>query len=229
MAPAPTRFEGFADPDGRFFRALARNQRREWFQAHRVEYDEGWLAPMRLLLAELRERVDPLFVRHAVGEPKVFRLNRDVRFSKDKSPYKTHIGGYVPLGDGHGPHNPVAVYVQLGTSTFVGAGHYLMEPAQLARYRAAVLDERSGSALARIVAGLERAKFEIISFGALRTVPRGVDPTHPRADLLKRKSLAVHFPALPKRLVVSRAFVRWLVERIDTARPLVEWLADETG
>jgi uncharacterized protein (TIGR02453 family) len=152
-----TRFGGFADADGRFFRALAKNQKREWFQAHRAEYDQGWVAPMKLLLAEVRERIDPLFPRHALGDPKVFRINRDVRFSKDKSPYKTHIGGYVPLGaGGSGPRNPVPLYVQLGTEMFVGAGHYMMEPDQLVRYRAAVLDEKTGAALAKIVAGLER-------------------------------------------------------------------------
>ena len=227
---APTRFEGFADADARFFRTLAKHQRREWFQAHRAEYDDGWVTPMRLLLAELRERIDPLFVRHALGEPKIFRIHRDVRFSKDKSPYKTHVGGYVPLaGAGKGPGQPVPVYVQLGTETFVGAGHYMMEPAQLARYRAAVLDDDAGPALARIVSGLEKAKFRIVSFDALKKVPRGIDPAHPRAELLKRKSLAVEFPALPKRLVVSRALVNWLVERADKARPLVEWLADQTG
>src|SRR5262245_43838605 len=174
----PTRFTGFADVDGRFFRRLAKNQRREWFQAHRSEYDDGWVAPMRLLLAEVRERIDPLFVRHALGDPKIFRINRDVRFSKDQSPYKPHIGGYVPLGDGHGPHNPVPLYIQLGTSTFVGAGHYMMDPPQLERYRAAVLDDGTGRALARIVAGLERAKFKIVSFDALKRVPKGMDPEH---------------------------------------------------
>ena len=225
-----TRFSGFADADGRFFRALARTQKREWFQAHRAEYDQGWVAPMKLLLAEVRERIDPLFPRHALGDPKVFRINRDVRFSKDKSPYKTHIGGYVPLGaGGGGPRNPVPLYVQLGTEMLVGAGHYMMEPDQLVRYRAAVLDEKTGAALAKIVAGLERAKFTVVSYDALKNVPRGMDPAHPRAELLKRKSLAVEFPPLPKKLIVSRAFVGWLVERVERARPLVEWLAEETA
>src|SRR5207342_873706 len=96
------------------------------------------------------------------------------RFSKDKSPYKTHIGGYVPLaGAGGGPEQPVPIYVQLGTETFVGAGHYMMQPPQLERYRAAVLDDGTGAALARIVAGLEKAKFRIVSFDALKKVPRG--------------------------------------------------------
>src|SRR5262249_13422800 len=59
--------EGFADRQARFFRALARNQSREWFAAHRAEYEEGWLAPMKALLAEVRERIDPVFPRHPLA------------------------------------------------------------------------------------------------------------------------------------------------------------------
>jgi len=111
----PARFEGFADRDRRFFRALARNQRREWFEAHRKEYEDGWQTPMKMLLAEVRERIDPLFPQHPLGAPKVFRINRDVRFSKDKSPYKTHIGGYVAIdGSTPGPSAAAALYVHLG-------------------------------------------------------------------------------------------------------------------
>src|SRR5262245_23683256 len=185
---------------------------------------------MRLLLAEVRERIDPLFVHHALGEPKIFRLHRDVRFAKDKSPYKTHIGGYVPLaGTGPGPSQPVAVYVQFGTETFVGAGHYLMDPGQLLRYREAVLDDRRGRALTRVVSALERAGCTPVAIGTLKKVPRGIDPAHPRAELLKRKSLAFHFPPIPKRLIASRALVGWLVQQTAKAVPVVEWLADVTG
>ena len=147
------RFEGFADRDGRFFRALARNQRREWFEAHRREYEDGWLAPMKALLAEVRERIDPLFPRQPLGKPKVFRIYRDVRFSKDKSPYKTHIGGYVAIdGAGEGPSTPAALYVHVGAKeVFVAAGQYMMDPRQLAHFRAAVLDDRQGCELVAIL------------------------------------------------------------------------------
>src|SRR5262245_53764319 len=122
-AKVPERFEGFADRDARFFRALARNQRREWFELHRREYEEGWLAPMKALLAELRERLDPLFPQLPLAQPKVFRIHRDVRFSKDKSPYKTHIGGYVAVEGGQaGPSATAVLYVHVGaTETFVGS------------------------------------------------------------------------------------------------------------
>src|SRR4030095_5395206 len=120
--------------------------------------------------------------------------------------YKTHIGGYVPLAQGgHGPSQPIPLYLQLGTETFVGAGHYMMDPSQLARYREAVLDDRHGRDLARILATATKAGLEVGSFDTLKKVPRGVDPEHPRADLLKRKGLTLHVTAVPKRLVVSRA------------------------
>jgi uncharacterized protein (TIGR02453 family) len=145
-----TRFAGFADADGRFFRALAKHQNREWFQAHRADYWLRTRVVLNLLLAEIRERIDPLFAQHALGDPKVFRSPRRA-LSKDKSPYKTHIGGYVPLSTGGDGPPSGAVYVQLGTEMFVGAGHYMMEPDQIVRYRAAVLDGKTGTALAKIV------------------------------------------------------------------------------
>jgi uncharacterized protein (TIGR02453 family) len=227
----PSRFEGFADRNGRFFGALARNQRREWFEMHRDEYDKGWLVPMKALLAEVRERIEPLFRHEPLAQPKVFRIHRDVRFSKDKSPYKTHIGGYVAIdGAGQGPSAPAALYVHVGArEVFVAAGQYMMDGEQLARFREAVIDERRGRELAAMLRGLTRAGFAVGSHDVLQRVPRGVDPAHPRADLLKRKGLIVSFPAPPSELLVSRGFVDWLVTHTKRAVPLVEWLAAVTA
>ena len=225
-ATAP-RFEGFADRDGRFFRALARNQRREWFAAHRREYEDGWLAPMKALLAEVRERIDALFPRHPLAEPKVFRIHRDVRFSRDKSPYKTHIGGYVAIdGVGQGPSAPAALYVHIGAGeVFVAAGQYMMDAGQLARFREAVVDDPRGGELVAILRKLTRAGFAVGSHDVLQRVPRGLDPGHPRAGLLKRKGLIVTFPEPPRGLLVARPLVDWLVTQTKRAVPLVEWLA----
>jgi uncharacterized protein (TIGR02453 family) len=221
------RFEGFADREGRFFRALARNQRRAWFEAHRREYEDGWLAPMKALLAEIRERIDPLFAHHPLGEPKVFRIHRDVRFSKDKSPYKTHIGGYVAIDRiGQGPSAPAPLYLHVAANElFVAGGQYMMDPGQLARFREAVVDERRGGELAAILRKLTRAGFTVGSHDVLQRVPRGFDPDHPRADLLTRKGLIVTFPDLPRALLVTRALLDRLVTHTKRAVPLVEWLA----
>lgn len=226
-AKTPARFDGFADRDGRFFRALAKNQRREWFEMHRREYEDGWNAPMKALLAEVRERIDPLFPQHPLGAPKIFRIYRDVRFAKDKSPYKTHIGGYVAIdGGGQGPSAAAALYLHVGAGElFVAAGQYMMDPAQLARFREAVLDDDRGRALGAILGKLARARFAVGSHDVLKGVPRGLDPEHPRADLLKRKGLIVTFPGPPRDLLVKRTLVDWLVRHTKPVVPLVEWLA----
>ncbi len=221
------RFEGFADRDARFFRALAKNQRRDWFAAHHDEYEAGWQSPMKALLEEVRERLDPLFPHHPLADPKVFRIHRDVRFSKDKSPYKTHIGGYVALaGGGNGPSAIAPLYLHVGTTErFAAAGHYMMDGPQLARFRAAVLDERSGARLGAMLKRLRRAGYEPGAHDTLKNVPRGIDPSHPRAEILKRKGLIVSFPEIPRDLLVRRELLDWLVKQARRAVPLVEWLA----
>ena len=224
---ASSGFRGFADRDGRFFRALARNQRREWFAMHRREYEEGWLAPMKALLADVRARIDGLYTHHPIAEPHVFRIHRDVRFAKDKSPYKTHIGGYLGIAGGApGPSAPAALYVHIAArELFVCAGHYMMDGPKLARFRQDVLDAGRGEALAAIVRKLTRAGFTVGSHHTLQRVPRGVDPEHPRADLLRRKGLIVSFPEPARALLVSPTLVDWIVTHVKRTVPLVEWLA----
>lgn len=228
---SPTaRFEGFADRDARFFRALAKHQSREWFAAHRDEYEHGWLVPMKLLLAEVREQIAPRYVHEEIAAPKVFRIHRDVRFAKDKSPYKTHIGGYLAIdGTSAGPAGAAALYVHVGADElFVCAGQYMMDGEQLKRFRAAVIDAKRGKELTTLLRPLLRAGFTVDSHERLQRVPRGFDPEHPQADLLRRKGLIVAFPAPARSLLVSRKLVDWLATHSKRAVPLVEWLAAVT-
>lgn len=225
-APPEGRFAGFADTQARFFRALAKNQNREWFLAHRDEYERGWKQPMEALLDEVRDGLARVYPGRDLGEATVFRIFRDVRFSRDKSPYKTQIAGYVPFARAaKAPGGPVAVYLHIGLEHYVGAGHYMMDGAQLERYRAAVLDERSGAELARIAGRLERAGFAIHARESLSKPPRGVAADHPRADLVKQKGLVAGFPGFAKDLIVSRDLVGWIVQHARKTAPLVEWLA----
>ncbi len=229
-ASTPARFDGFADRDGRFFAALAKNQRRDWFALHRDEYEVGWQTPMKALLAEVRERIEARFEHEELAAPKIFRIHRDVRFAKDKSPYKTHIGGYVGIaGSGDGPSGVAALYVHVGAGeVFVAAGQYVMDAEQLGRFREAVADDRRGGELSAVLRKLTRAGFRAGSHDALQRVPRGFDADHPRADLLKRKGLIVTFPDPPRRLLVTPGLVDWLATHAKRAVPLVEWLAATT-
>lgn len=226
----PARFTGFADRDARFFKALAKHQDRDWFAAHRDEYDAGWLAPMKALLAAVRAKLVPRYAHEEIAAPKVFRIHRDVRFSKDKSPYKTHIGGYLGIAGGNvGPSGAAALYVHVAADElFVGAGQYMMDGEQLKRFRAAVDDPKRGAELAKLLATLTRAGFTVESHEQTQRVPRGFDPDHPRADLLRRKGLFVGFPDLDRTLLTSPKLVDWIVAHARKPVPLVEWLAATT-
>ena len=226
------RFEGFADADGRFFKALAKHNEKNWFSAHKAEFEEGWNAPMKLLLSDVKQKIDHAYPHCDLDEPKVFRIFRDVRFSKDKAPYKTHIGGYIPLrrGGRKATDLPMALYFHAGaTEMFGAAGHYMMQPEGLARFRAAVAASSSGAELDRILRKLAFKGFVTGSHEELKRVPKGYDPDHSRAHLLKRKGLVVTFPDLPKGLAAKSALTKWVTDACKTAAPLVEWLAFATA
>jgi uncharacterized protein (TIGR02453 family) len=224
-------FSGFADADVRFFKQLARHQDRDWFLAHKQAFEEGYNQPMKALLAELREGIDRHFPHCDLGEAKVFRIFRDVRFSKDKSPYKTHLGGYVPVkSSAKGPGGPVAVYMHVGAEeSFAGSGHYVMESPALDRFRAAVVDAKRGKELDGILARLAKKGYAAVSHEALKRVPKGFDPEHPRSELLKGKGLTVTFPKLPKGILASPKLLPWLVSGAKDVAPFVEWLVFATA
>lgn len=227
-----TTFKGFADGDAKFWKGLAKKNERAWFNAHKAEFEEGWNAPMKLLLADVRAAIDKAYPHLDLGEPKVFRVFRDVRFSKDKAPYKTHIGGFIPLERSGKKVTdlPMALYFHVGaTEIFGAAGHYMMESDSLARFRKAVADDKQGRELTKLIASLAKAGFEASSHEALKRVPKGYDPEHPRAELLKAKGLIVTFPPVPKNLLTSPKLVPWLAAACKKASPLVELLAFATA
>src|SRR6478609_4649795 len=132
-------FSGFANE--RFFQRLAKNQDRAWFKAHQAEFELGFQAPMKELLAEVRAGIDRAYRHCELDQPKVLRIFRDVRFSKDKSPYKTNIAGLLPVNRrGNVTEVPMALYVHVGLpNSFAAAGHYMMDARSLERFRAAVV------------------------------------------------------------------------------------------
>jgi len=220
-------FKGFADRDGSFWKALARHQDRDWFKEHKSRYEEDWVHPLEALLLDVRAGLAPSYARGALEEPKVFRIYRDVRFGKDKSPFKTNISGTISLrGNGGTMDKPVALYLQLGAETFAAAGHYQLQPEPLAKFRRAVADPTRGPELAKLVRSLEKKGFVIDAAARLVRVPRGFDADHPLADLLKLKGLVVRFPPLPS--IEKPAFATWLHEKCAIAAPLVRWTAAAT-
>jgi uncharacterized protein (TIGR02453 family) len=170
---------------------------------------------MEALLAELADEFGP---------GKVFRPFRDVRFSNDKTPYKTHCGAVVERGRGGG-----AYYVEVGPAGLrVGGGSFAMAADQLARFRTAVDDERRGERLRKVLAELVAAGWEQRG-DVMRTRPRGVPPEHPRLDLLRHRTLYVvrawePDDALHERVTLDRVRTSW-----RELRAFNEWCEDHVG
>jgi len=223
-------FSGFADAGAKFFRLLSKNQNRDWFQKHKAEFETGWQQPMKELLQQVREGIDRAFDHTDLDDPKLFRIFRDVRFSKDKAPYKTHVGGIIPLKrQGKVTEVPMALYMHVGEpKSFGAAGHYMMDPRSLERFRAAVADDKRGAELDKLLKGLVKKGFVVGSHDFYKRVPKGYDPEHPRAEHLRRKGLTVAFPELPKGILATPKLVPWVVTQTKAAAPLVEWLAFAT-
>jgi uncharacterized protein (TIGR02453 family) len=202
-------FTGFGDGAVEFYDGLEADNSKAYWSDHREVYEQDVRAPMQALLAACEAEFGP---------GKIFRPYRDVRFSADKTPYKTHCGATAG-----------GFYVQVGAEGLLAAaGYYVMAPDQVARYRAAVDDERRGSELERRLAGVRGAGLDV-GGEQLRTRPRGTAPDHPRLELLRHKGLHAHRTWAPDDGLHSAAALDRVVGVWRAARPLVEWLDDHVG
>ncbi len=221
-----TAFTGFPRAAMQFWYELAAEMDKPWFEANKARYQAEWVAPMTALLATVRPRLARAYRTVALGEPKVLRIHRDVRFSKDKTPYKTHLGAVISLaGASMAEGGAAALYVHLGIDEeIVGVGTYRFGPAQLTAWRAAVAG-KPGVELARTVGRLRAAGYQVGGHDDYKKVPRGLDAEHPRAEFLKMKGLTGSAPPIPRGLVHDAAFAAWLVEHATALAPVVTWLA----
>lgn len=204
-----TSFAGIPDAAFQFYSGLEENNNRDWWLEHKATYDAAVKVPLTLLLAELEPRF---------GACKLFRPNRDIRFSPDKSPYKTAQGAFASVADG------VGFYLQLSADgLLIGGGCHVHTPAQVTRYRIAVDSPASGEALQAIVQGVEAAGFAVEG-ESLKTVPRGFEKDHPRAELLKHKSITAGMNVGQPDWLATPGAADGVARRWEELRPLVEWI-----
>ena len=204
-------FKGWPVEAVEFFEQLEADNTKAFWTDNKHVYEECVKAPMLELLTELEQRG---------GAGKIFRPNRDVRFSKDKSPYKTNIAAMLERGG----------YVSLSAEGFsTGTGYYMMAKDQLAKFRAAIDDDKTGRQLERTITKVRDADIEVTSHDSLKTAPRGYDADHPRIELLRMKGCiawrqwdigAWLDTAKPKDRVITV---------LDAAKPLVKWLDTNVG
>jgi uncharacterized protein (TIGR02453 family) len=220
------RFTGFPPGGFDFFLELQARQSREWFKANKERYEYLWVRPLRALLEDLSERLSDVFPEMPEAPKHIFRIQRDTRFSPDKSPYKTHVAAHVhvrphSVGDWSAP----GMYIHFGLDDSVAAiGRWGMDKEAVQVYRQAVAHERKGTELQKLVDGLKAAGFHVSSHESLKRVPPPYPQDHPRGELLKLKGLAVSVDDLPEELMPSPELLDWLSDRLHQAAPVAHWL-----
>ena len=225
-----TSFRGFDRDAMQFWHELASEMSKEWFTANKQRYQTVWVEPLMTLLGDVARGLAPAYKPYKLAEPGVLRIYRDLRFSADKTPYKTHIAGVIRLGGARIAEAGNAVlYLHLGLDEeFVGVGCYQFDATRTARWRRAVVGA-PGAALLRIMATLRRKGYEPGGYESYARVPKGFAPDHPRAELLKYKGLICRFPVIPDGLLHRPELARWLIAHGKATAPLVVWLRRYLG
>jgi uncharacterized protein (TIGR02453 family) len=233
MAVDAAPFTGFRPEAIQFLADLAENNTRDWFTPRKAEYERLLKEPLaalcRALDAAFRARDIPL-----EGDPtrSPFRMYRDVRFSKDKSPYKTNVAASFPWiegGTADGPHgfgesgNPGGYFHMAPGEVYIGGGMWHPPTAKLAAFRAAVADD--AKAVRKLIDEPRFAKtFGAISGDTLKRVPPGYPADHPEAELLKHKDLTFG-RRLADRDVQGPGLVDLIADSFEVATPVMRWLA----
>lgn len=208
-------FTGFPPEALDFYEGLEADNTKAYWNEHRGVFEDAVKAPLLELCADLEAEF---------GVAKVFRPYRDVRFSHDKSPYKTHQGAVVGDRSGSG-----ALYFHLSAAgLFVAAGYYEMASDQVQRYREAVDDETTGEALRQVVATVAAAGHDI-GGDRLKTRPRGYPEDHPRLELLRHRSLTASHQFGPQEWLHTPEAEQVVARAWRQMQPLNDWLSRHVG
>ncbi len=219
-----------------FLRGLKKNNRKEWFEEHRTDYDTYLRQPMLQLVEETDVRLAEI-TPEIIGSPKksMFRIHRDVRFSKDKSPYKTHAACWFfhrDSGSGVGSdaaHGGAGFYFHTAPEgSFCGGGIWMPPRPALQRIRQSLVDDVEGWEEIVRARGFVRRFGELDPEGMLTRMPRGYDEQHPAARWLKHQSFTAGVELSPAE-VQSAKLPDTLAKHFAAMAPMVRWLNGALG
>jgi uncharacterized protein (TIGR02453 family) len=215
-------FKGFGPKALPFFKALKFHQTKAWFDENKPLYESDVLAPMVALLDDLTAA----FARRKItlkadGKRSIFRIHRDVRFAKDKSPYKTHAGAVMTRSGGKMENGLVYIHID-PEGCFVAAGFHMPEAGDLAKLRKAIA--RDGKGFAAVEAALKKGELALGTENQLSRIPRGFEALKdgPLDGVIRLKSFIVEEP-LPAKLIASPKLVDAIADFAKRAEPLLKF------
>jgi len=220
-------FQGFSKKAVTFLRQLAKNNDREWFNEHKAEFDEQVLAPARAFVADMGARLRTI-APNINADPRInkslFRLNRDTRFSADKTPYKTHLGIWMWEGEGKRMESSGFYFHLEPPDLMLGVGMHCLPKPFLPHFRDSIADPKKGPALKKTLDQIGKDSRYQMQGPTFKKVPRGYDPQHKLADLLKHDGLTV-FSTMPiPEELYGPELIDFCFERYQDMAPLHRWM-----
>ncbi len=221
-------FKGFPKEGIAFLKELKLNNNRNWFNANKKIYTESLLIPAQSFVMDLGERLSEVFddIRYdtkATGNGSIMRIYKDIRFSKDKTPYRTRLGIIFWEGTGKKMQHPGFHIGISDDMTVIQGGMYHFSKEILPKYRNAVASEESGCRLEEILMDLKNAGYEI-GRTYYKKIPKGFDTNHKRANLLLHNGLYAEYTKIPRKLISSPDLIDHILEHCVTMGPLHNWL-----
>ena len=222
-----SQFRGFPEECVNFYKGLSSNNTKEWFDAHKPDFEKYVLAPARDFVYHMGVRLATI-TPGIVADPRVnrsiFRPYRDTRFSKDKTPYKTHLGIFMWVGPLAKMDCPGYYFHLEPPILMLGAGNHCFSKPLLELYRDAVVDEEQGPALRKALRAIRKKGDYEIGVKHYKQVPRGYDKNHPNVDLLLFNGLVASTSVPIPQDFYSSTIVDFAFERFQGMSPLVKWL-----
>jgi uncharacterized protein (TIGR02453 family) len=219
-------FQGYPKAGIDFLRKLKRNNNRQWFEKHKEEFETDVKLPMQSIIASLQPYFDSFAPQFDINPKRsIFRIYRDIRFSKDKTPYKTHVAAHFVLRGKPKGIEGSGFYLHIEPGEiFLGGGIYMPDSDQLKSIRRAIA-EQSKEFLMIVRDKSFVKRFKKIDGDKLQRVPRGYDPGHPMAEWLKLKQFFVGVEWKEEKCL-KKLFVEEIVKVYEEATPFVMFLND---
>lgn len=224
-------FQGFSKETLKFFKDLKKNNTKKWFETHKKDYETFVMQPAKAFVVAMGDELRA-HVPNIVAVPKInkslFRINRDTRFSPDKSPYKTNMG--IFFWEGHRPRMECpGFYFHLEpTMLLLGVGLYMFPKYLIDTYRNSVVHPKHGKDLAGIISQIQRKKGYQIGRKHYKRVPAGFDPAHPNSGLLLHNGIHVGVESAIPEEFFSKKLVGYCWKKFQPLLPLHSWLVAMT-
>jgi len=224
-------FGGFPKETFAFLEGIAAHNEKAWFEDHRDLYETGYVAPARAFVEVMGPRlkkISPAVQYEAKVNRSLSRINRDIRFSKDKRLYKNHLDLGFWHGDRKSWAGPVFWFRLTAKEVYLGVGMYMFEKEQLEAYRNSIVHPRSGKALLAAVAAVKKAGIDEIGGKTRQRLPRGFETDPDRADFLLYEGLYAG-TTLPAKAALAPDFVDVCLKAYRAAWPIGQWLLAEVA